>query len=70
MNSEELGIYTALTHPTSPEDYRITNDGTKLYTIMEGGLVCFEGEGLDKMSGVDLYHWAQRKAMELQKSRW
>lgn len=65
MNSEELRIYTALTHPTSPEDYRITENGTKLYTMMDGSLICVEGESLDQMSPIDLYHFAQEKMMQI-----
>jgi hypothetical protein len=70
VNSKELRIYTALTHPTSPEDYRITDDGKKLYTIMDGGLVCLDGENLDKMKPIDLYDWARRKMNGLRLALW
>jgi hypothetical protein len=70
MNSEELRIYTALTHPTSPEDYRITEDGTKLYVMMNGVLVCFEGEELDKMSATHLYNWYVDQLTEYRLKMW
>lgn len=65
MNSEELGIYTALTHPTARESYRITGNGTKLYTMMDGSLICIEGAALDQMSPVELYRFAQEKMNEI-----
>lgn len=70
MNSQELKIYTALTHVEQPEDYRITDDGTKLYTLMDGGLVRFEGIDLDKMCPMQLYHWARSKMNDQRMSRW
>lgn len=70
MNSEELKIYTALTHPTSPEDFRITDEGTKLYTIWNGVLVCFEGEGLDSMTPTALYFWYQEQLQQHVRQIW
>lgn len=57
MDSAELRIYTALTHPVVPEPYRLSEDGTKLYVVEHGILVTLYGEGLDKMTGMELYHW-------------
>jgi hypothetical protein len=70
MNSEELKIYTALTHPTAPESYRITDNGTKLWTIEQGSLICFEGEELDKMSASSLYFWYREKLTEYYEKLW
>lgn len=64
MNSKELGIYTALTHPTSPEHYRIEDDGTKLYVISHGALIYLEGEKLDEMDPQELYRFYQEKLYE------
>lgn len=66
MNSKELGIFTAMTNPRAPEQYRITDGGTKLYTIMWGGLVCFEGVSLDKMNATELFAFYQKSLKELQ----
>lgn len=70
MNSEELRIYTALTHPTSTEDYRITDDGARLYVMVDGSLVRFEGEGLDKLSPSALYFFYREKLEEYRLSFW
>lgn len=64
MNSKEIGIYVALTHSAAPESYRITDGGTKIYVIVDGTLVFFEGEKLDEMSGIQLYNWTQQKIHE------
>lgn len=64
MNSREIGIYVALTHPAAPESYRIVDEGTKLYTLVDGVLVSFDGEKLDEMSATDLYLWAQREIVK------
>lgn len=68
MNSKELGIYTALTHSTSPEDYRIIDNGTKLYVLVPGGMVYFEGEKLDQMSSQELYEFYLRNRDEYLKN--
>lgn len=70
MNSQELKIYTALTHPVAREDYRITNDGTRIYTLVDGALEYFEGVDLDKMESLQLYCWTQSKISDLRMSRW
>lgn len=70
MNSEELRIYTALTHPTAKEDYRIVENGTKLYTLVNCGLVFFQGEDLDKMTPTALYYWYQEQLMKYHESIW
>ena len=70
MNSEELKIYTALTHPTSPENFRITDNGTKLWTLVDGSLHHFVGEELDKMSATKLYFWYQEKLTEYRFEQW
>lgn len=70
MNSAEIGIYVALTHPTARESYRITDDGTKIYVLVDGGLVYFEGVDLDKMSSLVLYRWVQHEIMDLRMARY
>ncbi|QEQ93897.1 hypothetical protein SEA_KARDASHIAN_32 [Streptomyces phage Kardashian] len=70
MNSEELKIYTLLTHPTAKEDYKITDEGTKLWVMVDGGLVYFEGEGLDKMSPSSLYFFYREKLQEYYTNLW
>jgi hypothetical protein len=61
MNSKELRIYTALTHRDAPEDYRITDNGTRIYTMVDGALMYFEGEDLDDMNPRELYAWTQNE---------
>lgn len=70
MNGKEIGIYVALTHSAAPESYRITDDGTKIYVIVDGGLVYFEGKGLDEMGGAELYNWTQQKIREWRQSQY
>lgn len=57
MNSQELRIYTRLTHPAKPESHIISDDGTKLYIMEPGCMAILEGESLDKMTGRELYSW-------------
>lgn len=64
MNMKELGIYTSLRN--TPEQYRITDDGTKFYTLMYNQLVCFEGEGIDKMTSEQLAAFIRRSAQDFE----
>ena len=70
MNSKELRIYTLLTHPTSPQSYEITDDGTKLWVMVDGTLVGFDGEGLDKMTASSLYFFYREKLQEHRMKIW
>lgn len=70
MNSEELKIYTLLTHPTAPQSYHISDNGTKLWSIIEGALVYFEGENLDQMSATSLFFWYRTKLEEHRLKQW
>lgn len=62
MNVRELGIYTALQN--TPEQYRITDEGTRLWVLEYNVLVCLKGEKLDEMHPKDLYEWYQYKLRE------
>jgi hypothetical protein len=64
VNSEELKIYTALTHPVAPESYRVTDNGTRLYVLINGVLAMFGGEALDEMTPNELYAWYQNRLEE------
>jgi hypothetical protein len=70
MNSAEIGIYIALTHPTARENYRITNEGARIYVLVDGGLAYFEGKNLDKMGSMELYRWVQYQIMDLRRARY
>jgi hypothetical protein len=70
MNSEELKIYTLLTHLTAREDFAITDDGTKLWVMVDGSLMHFEGEGLDKLTPTSLYFFYQEKLQDYYRSFW
>lgn len=66
MNVKELGIYTALRN--TPEEYRITDGGTRFYTLVYNTLVCFEGERLDELSQQELFDFFQRERLKLLES--
>lgn len=70
MNSEELKIYTLLTHPTAPQSYHISDNGTKIWSIVDGSLVYFEGENLDSMSATSLFFWYQEKLKDYRFEQW
>lgn len=71
MNSKELEIFTALTHKNSPEDYRIVDDGTKIYVLLwRSILISFEGEGLDKMSSLELYRFVEEQKEDYIMKMW
>ncbi len=64
MNKQELSIYTGL---KSTGDYcRINEDGTKLYMLLWNQLVCFEGEGINNMSGVELTAFIRRNIQDFE----
>lgn len=62
--NESLGFYIAMTHPQKPDQYRVSEDGTKLYMMERGLMVCLEGEDLDKMTPAELYAWHLPKLRE------
>lgn len=70
MNNKELKIYTALNHRDAPEDYRITDEGTRIYTMVDGVLMYFDGERLDEMGSRELYVWTQEKIREFHEKQW
>lgn len=69
MNSKEIKIYTLLTHKNAPEAYKIVDDGTRLYVILDGVLHYFEGVDLDKMSDRELVNFYYEKRDEYYKSQ-
>jgi hypothetical protein len=59
MNREERSIYTGL--KSNPDMIYVTADGTKLYTLVTGGMMCFSGVDFSSMDEEQINLYIQEK---------